>query len=136
MVATLYLLWARITNKTNFSVCEMTLLHFLVEIKEIAIGGTTSGILYNFLPKVIITLWCLDSYTHDDYTNMVVLQAHQKLQGEKYHTIPHLWKSWCCRADDTVGWHKDLFFGEASCWGKDMNLSYSSIFQSCLAKER
>jgi hypothetical protein len=40
----------------NFLVCEMTLLHFLAEIKEIAVGGATYGILYNFLPKEIITL--------------------------------------------------------------------------------
>jgi hypothetical protein len=35
---------------------EMTFLHCLVEIKEIALGGTNSGILYNFLFKVIIKL--------------------------------------------------------------------------------
>jgi hypothetical protein len=46
----------------NFSVCEMTLLHFLAEIKEIAVGETTSGIMYNCLPKEIITLRGLDSY--------------------------------------------------------------------------
>jgi hypothetical protein len=39
------------------------LLHCLEEIKEIALGGTTSTILYNFLFKVIITLRGLDSYT-------------------------------------------------------------------------
>jgi hypothetical protein len=32
------------------------LLHCLAKIKEIALGGTASGILYNFLFKVIITL--------------------------------------------------------------------------------
>jgi hypothetical protein len=41
----------------------MTLLHFLEEIKEITVGGATSGIMYNCLPKVIITLWGLESYT-------------------------------------------------------------------------
>jgi hypothetical protein len=41
----------------------MSLLHFLVEIKEIAVGDATSGILYNCLPKVIITLRGIDSYT-------------------------------------------------------------------------
>jgi hypothetical protein len=49
--------------KKNYPVCEMTLLHFLEKIKEIAIGGTTSDIFYNCLPKVIITLLGLDSYT-------------------------------------------------------------------------
>jgi hypothetical protein len=43
-------------KKTNFPVREMTFLHCLAEIKEIALGGTASGILYNFLFKVIITL--------------------------------------------------------------------------------
>jgi hypothetical protein len=41
----------------------MNLLHLLVEIKEIAIGGATSGILYNCIPKAIITLQGLDPYT-------------------------------------------------------------------------
>jgi hypothetical protein len=50
-------------KEEKFLVCEMTLLHCLGEIKEIAVGGTTSGILYNCLSKVIITLWGLDSYT-------------------------------------------------------------------------
>ena len=63
VVTTICLLQARITKKTNFLVCEMTLLNFLAEIKEIVVGDATFGILYNFLPKVIITLWGLDSYT-------------------------------------------------------------------------
>jgi hypothetical protein len=41
----------------------MTLLHFLAEIKEIEVGGATSGILYNCLPRVIITSWGVESYT-------------------------------------------------------------------------
>jgi hypothetical protein len=41
----------------------MTFLHCLVEIKEITLGGTTWGIVYNFLFKVIITLRGLESYT-------------------------------------------------------------------------
>jgi hypothetical protein len=40
----------------------MTLLHFLAEIKEITVGDATSGILYNCLPKVVITLRGLESY--------------------------------------------------------------------------
>jgi hypothetical protein len=39
------------------------LLHFLAYIKEITLGGTALGMLYNFLFKVIITLRGLDSYT-------------------------------------------------------------------------
>jgi hypothetical protein len=62
-VATTFSYCEHITKKTNFPVCEMTLLHFLAEIKEIVVGGATSGILYNCLPKVIITLRGLDSYT-------------------------------------------------------------------------
>jgi hypothetical protein len=53
---TFFSLCARITKKKNFPVFEMTLLHFLAEIKETTVGGTTYGIMYNFLPKVIITL--------------------------------------------------------------------------------
>ena len=47
----------------NFLVWETILLHFLEEIKEVVVGGATSGILYNELPKVIITVQGLDSYT-------------------------------------------------------------------------
>jgi hypothetical protein len=60
---TFFLLRAWITKKTNLLVYEMTVLHCLANIKEIMVGGATSGILYNFLPKVIIKLWGLDSYT-------------------------------------------------------------------------
>jgi hypothetical protein len=41
-------------KKTKFSVQEMAFLHCLEEIKETTVGGTTSGILYNFLSKVTI----------------------------------------------------------------------------------
>jgi hypothetical protein len=41
----------------------MTFLHFLEEIKKIAVSGIASSILYNFLFKVVITLRGLDSYT-------------------------------------------------------------------------
>jgi len=41
------LLWEKIKKKTNFSIKVMILLHFLVEIKEITVGGTTSDILYS-----------------------------------------------------------------------------------------
>ena len=63
VATTFCLLWAWITKKKNFPIWEMTFLHCLVEIKEITLGGTASSILYNFLFKVIITLWGLDSYT-------------------------------------------------------------------------
>jgi len=43
------LLWERIREKMNFLVWEMTMLPFLVEIKEVTIGGATSGILCNEL---------------------------------------------------------------------------------------
>jgi len=39
----------------NFLVREMSLLPFLAAIKEVVVGGATSGILYNELPKEIIT---------------------------------------------------------------------------------
>ena len=47
----------------NFLVWEMSLLPFLAEIKEVAIGGATTGILYNELSKEIMTAQGLDSYT-------------------------------------------------------------------------
>jgi hypothetical protein len=63
VAATFCLLLAQITKNTNFLVYGMTLLHCLSDIKEIAVGSSTSGILYNCPPKVIITLRGLDSYT-------------------------------------------------------------------------
>lgn len=45
------LLWEQIKKKTNFLVQEMTLLHFLAEIKEMVLGEATSDILYNLVPK-------------------------------------------------------------------------------------
>ena len=42
--------------KMNFLVSEMSLLHFLAMIKKVAVGGATSCILYNELPKEIITV--------------------------------------------------------------------------------
>jgi hypothetical protein len=62
VVTTLCLLRSWITKKRNLSICEMTLLHCLANIKEIEVGNTTFGILYNCLPKVIITFQGLDSY--------------------------------------------------------------------------
>lgn len=38
----------------------MIILHFFVVNKEMAVGKATSGILYNLLPKVIITKRDLD----------------------------------------------------------------------------
>ena len=47
----------------NFLVCDMSLLPFLAVIKDVAVGGATSGILYNELFKEIMTARGLDSYT-------------------------------------------------------------------------
>jgi len=57
------LLSERTTQKINFLVYEMSLLPFLAVIKEVAVGGATSGILYNELSKEIMTERGLDSYT-------------------------------------------------------------------------
>jgi len=57
------LFWERIRQKINFLVCEMSLLPFLAVIKEVVVGGATPGMLYNELPKEIITAPGLDSYT-------------------------------------------------------------------------
>jgi len=63
VASTFFLLRAQMTQKMNFPLCEMALLHCLVEIKEIVVSGATSGVLYNCLPKVIITFQFLDSCT-------------------------------------------------------------------------
>ena len=47
----------------NFLVCDMSLLPFLAVIKDVAVGGAISGILYNELFKEIMTARGLDSYT-------------------------------------------------------------------------
>ena len=47
----------------NFLVCDMSLLPFLAVIKDVAVGGATSDILYNELLKEIMTARGLDSYT-------------------------------------------------------------------------
>ena len=49
------LLLERTRQKMNFLVWEMSLLPFLIEIKEVVVGGATSGILYNELSKKIMT---------------------------------------------------------------------------------
>lgn len=43
-------------EKKKIPVWEMILLYFLVDINEMAVGGDTSNILYNLLPKVIIKM--------------------------------------------------------------------------------
>ena len=48
-------LWERTREKINFLVCEMSLLPFMAVIKEVAVGGATSGILYNELVKEVMT---------------------------------------------------------------------------------
>ena len=57
------LLWERTRKKMNFLFWEVSLLPFLAVIKEVAVGGATSGILYNELLKEIMTARGLDSYT-------------------------------------------------------------------------
>ena len=57
------LLWEWTKQEINFLVYDMSLLPFLVVIKEVAVGGATSGILYNELSKEIMTARGLDSYT-------------------------------------------------------------------------
>ena len=57
------LLWEWIKKKTNFLVWGMTLLHCLVVIKYMAVEGAIYSILYNLVPKEIITKLGLDLYT-------------------------------------------------------------------------
>ena len=55
-VATIFpLLWERTRKKINFLVCDMSLLPFLVVIKEVEIGGAIFSILYNELFKERMT---------------------------------------------------------------------------------
>jgi len=63
-LATIFpLLWEQTRQKINFLVCEMSLLPFLAAIREVAVGGATSSILYNELQKEIMTAQGLDLYT-------------------------------------------------------------------------
>lgn len=50
-------------QENKFPILEMSLLHCFAVTKEMAVGSTTSGILYNLFPKVTITAQALDSYT-------------------------------------------------------------------------
>ena len=110
------LVWDKNRKKTNFIVWEMILLHFLVDIKEMVVGRATSGILYSFLPKVIIIVWVWTHTQHQAFTRMVGLIKHQRLQDEQHHTIPHPWRDWFYREGAIVVWHKDLILGEATWW--------------------
>jgi hypothetical protein len=76
-------------KKTNFSVWKMTFLHFLPEIKEMAVCEATSGILYNCLPKVIIKFQGLESYTTCRFHRYGWPKITPKNSRGKYHTIPH-----------------------------------------------
>jgi hypothetical protein len=62
-VATIFPLLWECTIQMNFLVCDMSLLPFLAVIKDVAVGGATSGILYDESPKEIMTARGLDSYT-------------------------------------------------------------------------
>ena len=44
---------------------------------------------------------------------MVFLTIHHKLQEEQHHTVPHLWRAWCCRERGIASWHEGLVLGEA-----------------------
>ena len=54
--------------------------NFLANIKDIVVGRTTSSILYNLLPKVIITVSFLDSCKVDAFTSIVGLIINHKIQ--------------------------------------------------------
>ena len=114
-VATIFpFLWERTIQKMNFLVWEMSLLHFLVVIKEVAVGGATSSILYNELPKEIITTRGLYSYTPCCIHKYGCLIVHQKHQEVQRHTLPHLWRAWCCMEGDIAGGLRDLVLGECT----------------------
>ena len=52
-----------VNHTDEFLVCDMSLLPFLAVIKDVAIGGATSSILYNELLKEIMTVQGLNTYT-------------------------------------------------------------------------
>ena len=62
----------------NFLVCDMSLLPFLVVIKDVAVGGATSGILYNELFKEIMTARGLTHTQHVASISMARLMVHHK----------------------------------------------------------
>ena len=41
---------------------------------------------------------------------------HHKLQEKQNDIAAHLWRAWCCRVGDTIGWRGDLTLGEATHW--------------------
>ena len=53
----------KIIRKKKFLVWEMILLHFFAKIKEMKVGSDASSISYNLLPRVIITVRGIESYT-------------------------------------------------------------------------
>jgi len=63
VVIIFFFLWGHTIRKTNFPVLETSLLHCFAVIKEMVLGGYTSSILYNLVPKETIIAWGLDSYT-------------------------------------------------------------------------
>ena len=62
----------------NFLVWEMSLLPFLAVIKEVAVGGAISGIMYNELLKEIMTARGLTHTQHVASTSMAGLIIHHK----------------------------------------------------------
>ena len=108
------LLWEKTKKKINFLVWDMILLPFIVDIKEVVVGGVTSGILYNVSSKEIITAWALDSYTtchfHKyDFSN----NTSQTSRGATSHNTSSV-KGLCCRDGGTAGGLRDLALGEAT----------------------
>jgi hypothetical protein len=69
----------------------MTLLHFLSDIKEIEVDRATSSILYNCLPKVIITLRGIDSFTTCRFQKYGCTKiTSQNSRGETSHNTSSL----------------------------------------------
>jgi len=71
------LLWEWTRKEINFLVSEMFLLKFLIVVKELVVGGATSDILYNILPKEIMIerglnsyiIWCIHKYGYPNNTS-------------------------------------------------------------------
>lgn len=91
---------------------QMTFLHFLSEINEMEIGTTTSCILYNWLPKVWITLWGIDSY--------IAICFHKygwpKITLQSSRGLIYSWSDWWHRVGNTIGRHEYITLGGATWW--------------------
>ena len=97
-------------------------------IKEMAVGGATSGILYNLFANVMITARGLDSYTacrfhkygcpnNTSQTSRGAMSHNtSSVKGLMLYGRQHYWLTRCCMEGDTTSSREDLVLGEATQW--------------------